>query len=146
MGEAHGTDRAVERDTGDRERGRRAVDRRDVVRVLEVDTENGGDDLHLVAEVVGERRPQRAVRQARGEDRVLAGPAFTPEERAGDLARGVHALLDVDREREEVDALAGLGRGDGRQHGDATDLDDDGAVGELGELARLEAQRKFRTG
>ena len=57
---------------------------------------------------LGERRPQRAVGEAAGEDRVLARTTLTTEERAGDLARGVHALFDVDREREEVDALTGL--------------------------------------
>ena len=56
----------------------------------------------------GKRRAQRPVGEAAGEDRLLAGPALTAEERAGDLARGVHALLDVDGEGEEVDALAGL--------------------------------------
>ena len=62
--EAHRADRTVERDARDGERGRRAVDRRDVVRVLEVDTEDGRDDLHLVAEVGRERRPQRTVGEA----------------------------------------------------------------------------------
>ena len=73
--------------------------------LIEVGAEDGGDHLHLVAEALGERRPQRAVGEAAGEDRGLARAALTTEERAGDLARGVHALLDVDREREEVDAL-----------------------------------------
>ena len=121
--EPHRADRAVERDARDGERGRRAVDRRDVVRVLEVGAEDGRDDLHLVAEVGRERRAQRTVGEATREDRLLARPAFTTEERAGDLARGVHALFDVDGEREEVDALAGLRRADGRQQRGAADLD-----------------------
>ena len=54
--QAHRADRAVERDARHRERGRRAVDRRDVVRVHEVGAEDRGDDLHLVAEALGERR------------------------------------------------------------------------------------------
>ena len=57
VGEAHHADRAVERDAAHIQRGRRAVDRRDVVRVLEVDAEDRRDDLHLVAEPLGERRP-----------------------------------------------------------------------------------------
>ena len=52
--------------------------------------------------------PQRAVDQARGQGRRLGRPALAAEEAAGDLAHGVHPLLDVDGEREEVDALAGL--------------------------------------
>ncbi len=128
--EAHRADRAVERDARDRERRRRAVDRRDVVRVLEVGAEDGGDDLDLVAEAGRERRAQRPVGETTGEDRELAGAAFTTEERAGDLARGVHPLFDVDRQREEVDALTGLRGGDGRQQRGVADLDDDRAVGE----------------
>ena len=142
--EAHRTDRTVERDARDGQRGRRAVDRRDVVRVLEVDTEDGGDDLDLVAEVGRERRAQRPVGEPTGEDRELAGATFTPEERTGDLARGVRPLFDVDRQREEVDALTGLRRGDGRQQRGAADLDDDCAGGKGCELAGLE--RHLETG
>ena len=104
----HRADRAVERDARDRQRRRRAVDRRDVVRVLEVGAEDRRDDLHLVAEPFGERRPQRPVGEPAGEDRLLARTTLTAEERARDLARGVHPLLDVDRQREEVDALPWL--------------------------------------
>ena len=136
--EPHRADRAVERDARDGERGRRAVDRRDVVRVLQVDTEDGRDDLHLVAEVGRERRAQRPVGEARGEDRVLARATFAAEERAGDLARGVRALLDVDGEREEVDALAGLRRAHGGEHRGVADAHDDRAVGEFGEAAGFE--------
>ena len=119
--DAHRADRAVERDARDHERRGRAVDRRDVVRVLEVGAEDGGDDLDLVAEVARERRAQRTVGEPAGQDRLLARPTFTAEERAGDLARGVHPLLDVDRQREEVDALAGLATCDGGQQRGVTD-------------------------
>src|SRR5207244_6762329 len=58
---------------------------------------------------------------------------------AGDLAGGVHPLLDVDREREEVGALARLlpplRRG---EHHRIAAADDDRAVRLLRELARLE--------
>ena len=134
----HRADRTVERNPRHRERGRRAVDRRDVVRVLEVDAEDGRDDLHLVAEVAGERRAQRPVCEPAGQDRLLARPAFTPEERAGDLARGVHALFDVDGQREEVDAFTRLGSTYGRQQRDAADFDGDRTVGERSELAGFE--------
>ena len=70
-------------------------------------------DLDVVAVVLGEERPNRAVRQPGREDGLLAGPTFALDEAAGDLARGVHALFVLDGEREEVDALAGFGRRDG---------------------------------
>ena len=46
---------------------------------------------------------------------LLAGAALALEERAGDLARGVHALLDVHRQREEVD-VAQVAGGRGAEH------------------------------
>src|ERR1700737_1145233 len=88
-----------------------------------------GDPLDPVAETLGERRPQRPVGEAAREDGLLARPAFPPEERTRDLARGVHPFLDVDRQREEVDPLAGLARDDRRQNGRITHLHHDGAVG-----------------
>jgi hypothetical protein len=62
--------------------------------------------VDLVAEAVGERRAQRPVDEAAGQDRLVGGLGLTPEERAGNLARGVLALFDVDRQREEVGAGA----------------------------------------
>jgi hypothetical protein len=65
---------------------------------------------------------QRPVDQPVGERR-LVGPTLTAEERAGDLARGVHPLFDVDGEREEVGALADLaGSGGGDEHDGVADL------------------------
>src|SRR5262249_13490845 len=94
--------------------------------------------LPLIAEVVRERRAQRAVGEAGGEDRLLTRPAFATEERSGDLAGGVHAFFDVDGQREEVDPLTRLRRRDCREQRGATDLHDDRAGGELRELACLE--------
>ena len=81
------------------------------------------------------RSIMRAVRIARSR-----GAALALEEAAGDLPGGVHALLDVDGEREEVRALARLHPPlRRREHHRLAGADDDGAVGLLGELARLEA-------
>ena len=65
----------------------------------------------------------------------FARTTFTTEERARDLAGGVHALFDVDGEREEVDALAGLRRTNGGQERGVPDLDQNGTVGEVRQLA-----------
>ena len=71
---------------------------------------------------VGERRPQRPVDEAAGQDGLVGRAALTAEERAGDLAGGVHPLLDVDGEREEVDALPDvLGGVGGDEHGGVAD-------------------------
>ena len=85
--DAHGRDRAVPRDVGDVQRGRRADDREHVGVVLVVVREHGGDDLRLAAEALREQRADRAVDQARGEDLLLGRAAFALEEAAGNLAR-----------------------------------------------------------
>ncbi len=97
------------------------------------------DDVDLVPEALRERRPQRPVDQPAGEDGLVGRPALPAEERARDLAGGVHPLLDVDGEREEVGSLphlAGCGRRDEDHR--VPEPGDDGAVGLAGELSRLE--------
>ena len=62
--------------------------------------------MGLTAVAIAERGAQRAVDEAAGQDGPLGGTALAAEERAGDLAHGVHALFDVHGEGEEVDAFA----------------------------------------
>jgi hypothetical protein len=88
--------------------------------------------------LIREARPLRPVGEATGEDGGLAGPTLTPEHAAGDLARGVHALLDVDRQREEVDALARLAGDDRAQDGRVAHPHEHRAIGLGRELARLQ--------
>ena len=105
----------------------------------EIRRENGADDLHLVAEALRPERPDRAVDHPRGERRPLGRAAFPLEEAARDLPGGVHLLLDVDREREEVGVRPRVGASDGgREDHGVAGANDDCAVGLLGELARLE--------
>ena len=136
----HGADRAEERQRRDRERRRGAVDREDVVRHDHVGREHGADHLHLVLEALRPERPDRAVDHARGERRALGGAALALEEAARDLAGGVHPLLDVDREREEVRVGPRSCADRRREDHRVAAADDDRAVRLLGELARLEAQ------
>ena len=74
--------------------------------VFVVDGPDIGDDLDFVAHHLGKERADRAVGETGGEDRVFAGAAFSPEERAGDATCGVKPLFIVDGEREKVDPLA----------------------------------------
>ncbi len=133
---ADSAERPLEGDRADGQRRRGAVEREDVVGVLLVDRQDRGDDVRLGLEVLAERRAQRPVDQAGGEDGLLGGSPFPPEERAGDAPHRVHALFDVDGEREEVDAFpqAAAGGGGG-EHLGAPCRDDDGAVGQLRQLA-----------
>ena len=130
-----------ERQRRDRERGRGAVDREDVVRHDHVGREDGADHLHLVLEALRPERPDRAVDHARGQRRALGGAALALEEAARDLPGGVHPLLHVDGQREEVGVGARVVPADRRGEDHRVPAaDDDRAVRLLRELARLEAQ------
>ena len=123
---------------GGHQRRRGAHDRDDVGLVDLVGREDRRDDLDLVAEPVGERRADRAVDHASGQRGLLARARLTLDEAAGELARGVHALLEVDRQREEVQVLRELRRGGGDEHDRLALTHEDGAAGLLGQLAGLE--------
>ncbi len=139
--DAYRADRTVERDSGQHQRSARGVDAEHVLRVLLVGADHRDHDLGLVAVAVGERRAQRPVDQAGIQDGGIARAAFSPEERAGNLARGVHSLFDVDREREEVDALTDTFRCvRGREHGGVADGRDHGSLRLRCELAGLERE------
>src|SRR5690606_35768167 len=98
------------------------------------------DELDLIAQALDERRPQRPVDESAGEDGLGRGSALAAEERTGDLAGGVLALLDVDGEREEVELLFGVltHRGGGQHHRLVVEIGDGGAGGLTGQTARLE--------
>src|SRR4051812_28952815 len=132
-------DRPEEGQRRDSQRRRDGVDAENVVRGHHVGREDRGDALRLVAVALREERPHRAVGHPGGEDGALGRAALPLEEPAGDLAGGVHALLDVDRQREEVRAFARLRPALGRAEDDGlTGADDDRSVGLLRQLAALE--------
>ena len=139
--EPHGADGPAERQARDLGGRRRGVDGDHVVQMIRMQRHHRDDDLDLVAQALRERRAQRPVGEAAGKDGLLAGPALAAEERAGDSPGGVHPLLDVDGQREEVKVLLGLlGRGGRRQdHGLLVEVDDGGAGGLSGQLPGLEA-------
>src|SRR5206468_9162065 len=103
--EADPADGPVEGKTGDHRGQAGGVDAGDVVRVREVRGEHRHDDLDLVSVAVLERGAQRPVDEASREDGRLRWTTLATEEPAGDLPRGVHPLLEIDGEREEVDPL-----------------------------------------
>ena len=130
-------DRPGERQAGQLGGRRAGVDREDVVELVGVQRQDRHHDLDLVAQAVDERRAQRAVDEPAGQDRVGGRPALAAEERAGNAPGRVHALFDVDGQREEVEMLLGLfARGRGReQHGLLVEVGDHRAGGLLREPA-----------
>ena len=101
------------------------------------------DDLDLVAQTLLEGRAQRPVDEAAGEHGLGRGATLATEEASGDLADGIHALFDVDRQREEVELVLRLlagGRG-GQQHRVVVEVRRDGAAGLLGQASRSRSGR-----
>ena len=118
----------------------RAVHRKDVVGVDVIDAQRDRHELRLVVPALGEERADGTIDHARGQRALLARATLALEERAGDLARRVHALLDVHRQREEVD-IAQIADGRGAEDHRVALADDDRAGGLLGHLAGLERDR-----
>ena len=110
--DAHSADRAGERQRGDHQRRGGAVHRENVMRDDHVDAQHGPDDLDFVAEALREQRADRTIDHARIQGGLLGGLALALEEAARNLAGGVHLLFNVDGQREEVRAGAGLLRSD----------------------------------
>ena len=138
---AHRADRAEERDLADRQRRRRRDRAEHVGVVLLVGREDRDDELDVVLVAIGEERADRAVGQTRRQDGRFRRPRLALDEAARDLARGVHPLLEVDREREEIEPGTGFRPVRGAEHHGVTEADGDGPARESGELAGLDGQR-----
>ena len=137
LADPHRPDGAREGHVGDHQRRRRAVHREDVVGMYVVDRNRDRDEMRLVVPALREQRTQRTVDHARRQRSLLARAPLALEERAGDLPGGVHALLDVHRQREEVDVALTAGGG-GREDHRVALADDYGTGGLLGHPAGLE--------
>ena len=136
-----GADRAVPGDVGDGQGSGGADEGGDLGRAVVVHAHDGGHDGHIIAEVIGEQGADGAVDDAGGQDALLAGAALTAVEAAGDAAHGVHLLLKVHAQGEEVDAVPGTGGGGGaHQHAGVAVAHHDGGVGQLGQLAHLQRE------
>jgi hypothetical protein len=138
--DADRADGAQERDAAHRERRRGAVHGQDVGVVLLVRRQDGQHDLDVVLVALREEGADRPVGEAHGQDGRLRRARLALDEAARDLARGVHPLLVVHGEREEVDPLAGLGRDGGGEHDGVAIPEHDRSVRLFGELARLHGQ------
>ena len=130
-------DQLLHRDRRDRQCGRGAVHREDVVGVHVIDRERHRDELRLEVPALREQRPDRPVDHTGGKGGLLAGTRLAPEVGAGDAANCVVALLDVDGQGQEVD-IAEVAHRRGAEHHRVATADDDGAARLAGHLAGLE--------
>ncbi len=138
---AHRTNGRAEGNIGQRQRSGCCIDANHVRIVFFVGGEHQRDDLCLVAEALGKQRADGTVNLAASKDFLLAGPAFTLDEAAGDAAACVGVLAVVHSEGEEIDALAGIGGGDrGGQHHSLAGRDQRGTRSLLGHAPGLKYQ------
>ncbi len=103
LADPHGAHGGGERDVGEHQRRRRTVHREDVIGMNVVDRQRDRHQLGVIAPFLREQRPDRPVDHPRGQRPLLTGATLALEERAGDFPGRVHPLLDVHRQREEID-------------------------------------------
>ena len=141
VGHSYRSNRTGERDARNAQCRRCSIDGDHVVGVLLVRTQDGSHDVDLIAEPVGKRGPQWSIDQTARQDGRLWGPTLPPKERAGDLARGIHPLFNVDGEREEVGPLAHTaGRGCGHQNRGIAHAGHNGTIGLSGQSTCFKRQ------
>ena len=135
-------DRSVPRNIRDGEGDGCADHAGDLMRAVGIHCHDGQRNRNVVAQILREQGADRAVDDARGQNCLLARATLAAQEAAGDLACRIHSLLEVDREGQEVDAVAGLfRRGCAGKHDGLAVADEAGAVGKAGELAGLDHKR-----
>ena len=131
----------VERNVRNGNRDGRTQQSDDLGRVVIVVLEHRADDGNVIAEVLREQRTHRAVDLAGCQDGLFARTALTTHERTRDAANRIQALFKVDREREEIDAVARLGRcGRGDEHSGLAVTNQARAIGELCHFAGFNSQ------
>src|SRR5579872_6242107 len=126
---SHRSDRSVERDIGDGERRRRAVDGKNVGIVLLIEGERGEHDLNVVPEPLREQRAHGTVGKPGHQYGLGARPAFALDVATWNLPGGVQLFLVVNGKWKEVDIRAGLfGRDRRRKYHRLPVGDGDGAA------------------
>ena len=145
VADANRADRTFERNLRNRQCRRSADDREDGRIVDLIGREHRVDDLDFRPISLREERANRAVGQAGGENGILGRPTFALDETAGDLAGRVHLFFVINREREEVDRLAGFLLTDhGSQHHRVAVANHDRAVRLFGQQSRFKGKRTPR--
>ena len=134
-------DGAVEGHVGDGDCGGCADHCGDLGGAVAVNRQDFAGDNDVVAQVGREEGTHGAVDQAGGQNCGQAGLTLAAHEAAGDAADCVELLVEVNGEREVVDAVLGAGgSGAGYENGGVAVLDEDCGVAELCHLADLHGE------
>ena len=138
---SHAADRPRVGNAADLQRDRRTGHGQGGRVLLLIGAEHGGDDLDVVAEVLGKQRSHGPVDHPAGQDRGLGGPAFAPRKRPRDAAGSVELLLVVTGQRKKVDSFSRSLRGhSGDQENCVARANHDRAVGLLGHVTGFNCQ------
>ena len=127
--------RTLERNAAHRHGKRCTHDVDDVKGVFLIGHKRSGDNVNLVAESIGEARADGTVDHARGKGGLLGRTTLALEITTGNTSGGVHLLVEVHRQREEVVVLALFGNDNGIEHGGIALLNEDGTGCLLGKLS-----------
>jgi hypothetical protein len=142
VADARRPDRPLERNAGQRQRGRRTDQSRDVRIDFGINRQHVYDDLHFVEESIRKQRTNRAVDQARRQRLLFRGTPLALEESARDSTGRVSLFDVVDSQREEVLARFGLfARNDRRKHDGVIHRADDRSARLARDLARFQRHR-----
>ena len=142
LADAHASDRLLERDARQRERGGGAGQCQHIRVVVGVCRQHERDNLRLVAPARRKQRTDRPIDHAARQHFLFGRLAFALEKSARDAARCVGVFLVVDRQRKKVDALARVRRRAGGDENDRVALaNEDRTVGLFRQLAGLEGNR-----
>ena len=135
-------DRAVERNARDAQRRAHGDHGGDVGIHFRVERDGVHHHVHVVEETFRKQRTDRAVDQAAGQRFKFGWLGLALEKIARNLACGIGFFDVIDRQREEVlPRLGCFGADHGGQHYSAIHVEQHGAGGLAGDLARFHADR-----
>ena len=137
--------RTFKRNIRDGKRRRGAEHRRHFRCIVLIDGKHRRDHVHVVAYAFIKQRANRAINQARVQNRGFTGSTFAFYKSAGNFPYGIQFFFIIYRQREKVRTLARLfGAGRSDQHGGIPVAHHDGTTCLFGKLAGFDNQRASR--
>ena len=134
--DAHGSNRAFERNVRDAQGGGGAVDAEDIRIIDLVSAQEQGDDLGVKEIILGEKRTQGAVRHPADNDFFFSRTTFPLEITTGESAGGAGFFFVLDGQRKPILTWFQRGGRNGRNEDDrVAAADGDSAVSQFAHLA-----------
>ena len=135
--DAHGSDRSMEGNVGNRQRAGCAIDGGNIGIVVGIGRQYQGDHLGIITKSFGKERANGTVDLAADQDFTFTGAAFALDKTSGNSAPGIGIFAVIDGQREKVSPARPrlrVGAGGGEHH-ILADAHHDGAVCLLGQFS-----------